>query len=65
MSRAKVKVTIRPKSGKGTGMLLARVPIRVEQNDHPNGQKLYQTKAQASVRISTTRGGKPRVKRTN
>lgn len=61
MSKAKVKVTVRArKSGQG-GMLLTRVPIAVEQNDNPSGKRLYQTKAQLTIRPKTTRGGRPRI----
>lgn len=63
MSRAKLKITVRErKSGQG-GKLLTRIPLTVEKNDNPSGKRLYQTKAQVSIRAKTTIGGKPRVSR--
>ena len=61
MSKAKVKVTVR--KGAGNGALLTKVPLQVKPNDNPTGNKMYQTKAQVSIRIKTTRSGKPRLKR--
>ena len=60
MSKAKVKVSVKQKTGQG-GNLLTRVPIAVEQNYNPSGKRLYQTKAQLTIRPKTTRGGRPRV----
>jgi len=62
MSKAKVKITVRKGKSNGNGMLLTKVPIRVEPNDNPTGERMYQTKAQVSVRIKTTKGGRPRVR---
>lgn len=63
MSRAKVKISVKSKKSAQGGTLLARVPIAIEKNDKPSGERLYQTKAQVSVRVKTTIGGKPRVSR--
>ena len=61
MSKAKVKITV--KSGKkGSGTLLAGVPLTVVKNDNPSGKMLYQTRAQVGIHVRTTRGGKPRIK---
>lgn len=59
MSKAKVKITV-TKGKKGT--ILARVPVAVVKNDQPSSQKIYQTKAQLTLRVKTTKGGKPRIK---
>lgn len=62
MSRAKVKIKVKPVK-KGSGTLLASVPVAVVKNDNPSGEKMYQTKAQVGIRVRTTRNGKPRVRR--
>ena len=61
MSKARLKVKVSPKKS-GSGAVLARVPVTVAKNDNPSGDRLYQTKAQVSIRIKTTRNGKPRIK---
>lgn len=65
MSKARVKITVKAGKPKQGGALLARIPYVVERNDNPSGKRLYQTKAQASVRIKTTRGGQPRIRSRN
>lgn len=60
MSRAKVKVTVKSKKGNG-GTLIARVPMRVVPNDNPNGERLYQTKAQVITHVR--RGTRPKTSR--
>lgn len=62
MSKARIKVTVRSRNAGKNGALLTRVPMQVVANDNPTGERLYQTKAQASIRIKRTRGGKPRVR---
>lgn len=61
MSRAKVKVTVKP-GKKGSGTLLASVPLSVTKNDNPSGKRMFQTKAKALIDIRTTRNGKPRIR---
>ena len=61
MSKAKVKVTVKPVK-KGSGTLLASVPVAVVKNDNPSGKRMYQTKAKALIDIRTTRNGKPRIR---
>ena len=58
MSKAKVKVTVKP--GK-SGTLLARVPVAVVKNDNPSGKRMYETKAQLITRIE--RGKRPKTTR--
>lgn len=60
MSKARVKVTVR-KGKSGGGTLLTRFPVAVEKNDNPSGKRLYQTKAQITIRPKTTKGGRPRI----
>ena len=60
MSKARVKVTVR-KGKSGGGTILARFPVAVEKNDNPSGKRLYQTKAQITIRPKTTKGGRPRI----
>ena len=62
MSKAKIKVTVKPGKG-GSGALLTSVPLSIEKNDHPNGKKMFQTKAQITIRPKTTRNGQPRRRR--
>lgn len=59
MSKAKVKITV--SKGK-KGAAITKVPVAVVRNDTPSGEKVYQTKAQLTLRVKTTKGGKPRVK---
>lgn len=61
MSKAKVKVTVMPVK-KGSGTLLASVPVAVVKNDNPSGKRMYETKAKALIDIRTTRNGKPRIR---
>jgi hypothetical protein len=61
MSKAKVKVTVKP-AKKGSGTLLASVPVAVVKNDNPSGKRMYETKAKALIDIRTTRNGKPRIR---
>lgn len=61
MSKARVKVTVRKRTGGKGGTLLARFPVGVEKNDNPSGKRLYQTKAQITIRPKTTAGGRPRI----
>lgn len=60
MSKARVKVTVR-KGKSGGGTLLARFPVAVEKNDNPNGERLYQTKAQVITHVR--RGTRPKTSR--
>lgn len=61
MSKAKVKVTVKP-AKKGSGTLIASVPVAVVKNENPSGKRMYQTKAKALIDIRTTRNGKPRIR---
>ena len=56
MSKAKIKVNVQ--SGK-YGTLLARVPLAVVKNDHPSGQRMYQTKAEVITHVR--RGTRPKT----
>ena len=50
MSKAKVKVKVQ--SGKkGSGTLLARVPVAVSHTDRPQKRRLFQTQAQMNIHI--------------
>lgn len=60
MSKARYKVTVKKAKG-GKRDFLTKVPLRVEKNDNPNASRLYQTKAQITLRPKTTKGGRPRV----
>lgn len=60
MSKAKVKVSVKQKTGQG-GNLLARVPLSIEKNAKPSGEKMYQTKAQVTIRPKKAKGGRARV----
>ena len=51
MAKAKVKVTVKPATNKGTGTLLARVPVTVAGTDKPRGERLFQTKAEIVTHI--------------
>ena len=57
MSKAKVKVTVKPVK-KGPGTLLASVPVAVVKNDNPSGQRMYQTKAEVITHVR--RGTRPK-----
>lgn len=61
MSKAKVKVTVQT-GRKGSGKLIAGMPIAIVKNASPSGQRLYQTKAQTLIKIRTTRNGQPRIR---
>lgn len=65
MSKAKVKVTVQ--SGrKGSGKLIASMPIAIVKNTSPSGQRLYQTKAQLNAHIYRGQRPKtPRLRRAN
>lgn len=63
MSKAKLKVTIKSRKNGQGGNLVARIPVRIEPTDSPTGNRLYQTKAQITLRPKTTKGGRPRVSR--
>lgn len=60
MSKAKVKVTVKPVK-KGSGALLASVPVAVVKNENPSGKRMYETKAQLITRIE--RGKRPKTTR--
>ena len=60
MSKAKIKVAVKPVK-KGTGTLLASVPVSVEKNNSPTGKKMYETKARLVTRIE--RGKRPKATR--
>lgn len=59
MSKARIKVKLQP-TKKGSGTIVARVPIAVVKNDSPSGERIYQTKAQIGIRARTNRHGQPR-----
>ena len=61
MSKAKIKVSVKP-AKKGSGTLIASVPVSVEKNQNPSGKRMYETKAKALIDIRTTRNGKPRIR---
>ena len=61
MSKAKVKVTVKPVK-KGSGTLLASVPVAVVKNDNPSGKRMYETKAEIGIRVSKTRNGRKRAR---
>jgi len=61
MSKAKVKVKVKSVS-RGSGTLLASVPVTVVRNDNPSGERMFQTRAKALIDIRTTRNGKPRIR---
>ena len=61
MSKAKVKVKVKSVS-RGSGTLLASVPVTVVRNDNPSGELMYKTKAKTLIDIRTTRNGKPRIR---
>lgn len=60
MSKAKVKIKVTPKKTTGS-TLVAKVPVAIVANQHPSGQKLYQTKAQLNTHIY--RGQRPKTTR--
>ena len=60
MSKAKVKVTVKPVK-KGSGTLLASVPVAVVKNDNPSGKMMYETRARIITRIE--RGKRPKTTR--
>lgn len=60
-SKAKVKVTVKP-AKKGSGTLLASVPVAVVKNENPSGKRMFKTEAQITLRPQMTRNGKPRRK---
>ena len=62
MSKAKVKVSVKPVK-KGTGTLIASVPVSVEKNNSPTGKKMFSTTAQLTLRTKTKRNGEPRTGR--
>lgn len=62
MSKAKVKISVKP-AKKGSGTLIASVPVAVEKNNNPTGKKMFQTRAQITLRSDKTLNGKPRRKR--
>ena len=57
MSKAKVKVTVKPVK-KGSGTLLASVPVAVVKNESPSGKRMYETKAELITHIR--RGTRPK-----
>ena len=61
MSKAKIKIKLRPKTKGDSGTLVARVPVVVEPNDNPSGQKLYETKARIITRVE--KGKRPKTTR--
>lgn len=56
MSKVRVKVTVSTKE-KGTGTLLARVPVAVSHTDRPQKRRLFQTQAEIVTHIN--RGSRP------
>ena len=62
MSKAKIKISAKKTKRGGHGTFLTKVPVRVTSNDNPTSERLYQTRAQVSVRIKNGKGGKPRVR---
>jgi len=58
MSKAKVKVKVKSVR-KGSGTLLASVPITVVRNDNPSGERMFQTRAQLITHIR--RGTRPKT----
>lgn len=60
MSKAKVKVKVKSVS-RGSGTLLASVPVTVVRNDNPSGKRMYETKAELITRIE--RGKRPKTTR--
>lgn len=57
MSKAKVKVKVKSVS-KGSGTLLASVPVSVVKNDNPSGERMFQTKAEIITKVR--RGTRPK-----
>lgn len=57
MSRARVKVTVKP-AKKGSGTLVASVPVSVEKNTNPSGKRMYETKAEIITKVR--RGTRPK-----
>lgn len=57
MSKAKVKVTVKP-AKKGSGTLIASVPVAVVTNDNPSGKMMYETKAEIITKVR--RGTRPK-----
>lgn len=61
MSKARIKVKVKPKSKDAAGTIVASMPIAIVKNDHPDGKKLYETKARIITRIE--RGNRPKTTR--
>ena len=61
MSKAKVKISVKP-AKKGSGTLLASVPVSVEKNQNPSGKRMFQTTVQLTLSPKTLRNGQPRPK---
>ena len=57
MSKAKVKIKV-TSGKKGSGTLLASVPVAVVPNDNPRGGRMYQTKAEIITKVR--RGTRPK-----
>ena len=57
MSKAKIKVSVKP-AKKGSGTLIASVPVSVEKNQNPSGKRMYQTKAEIITKVR--RGTRPK-----
>lgn len=60
MSKAKVKVKVKSVS-RGSGTLLASVPVAVVKNDNPSERMMYETRARIITRIE--RGKRPKTTR--
>ena len=58
MSKAKVKVSVKPVK-KGSGTLLASVPLAVVKNDNPSGKRMYETRAEIITKVR--RGTRPKT----
>ena len=59
MPRARVKVAIKATQKKGSGTLIARVPVAVSPVDKKDRKPIYQTKAQLNVHLY--RGKRPSI----
>lgn len=58
MSKANVKIKVKSVK-KGSGTLLASVPVAVVKNDNPSGEKMYQTRAEIITKVR--RGTRPKT----